>query len=96
MRDLISRSALIEEIEKIKSDINQPSDVVWNNAVKNCVDTINEQPTVEAKPVVHGEWIEVKGVLSWFYKCSECGMFHEYKRKFCNGCGADMRGGKNE
>lgn len=57
---------------------------------------INEQPTVEAKPVVHGEWLKVNGCLSWFYRCSVCGDFNEYKTNFCKHCGANMRGGKNE
>lgn len=53
---------------------------------------IEAAPTIEAKPVVHGEWVEVDVAD---YKCSVCGfrftsadpiaMFH-----YCR-CGADMR-----
>ena len=70
-------------IEKIKSDINQPSDVVWNNAVKNCVNTINEQPTVEAKPseemVIKTDKIQsLRNCLKnmcWYGDCDDCEFF---------------------
>lgn len=54
------------------------------------IEKINEAPTVDAVSVVRGEWQDVKGNLSWFYQCSECGVFHEYKTNFCKHCGADM------
>ena len=53
-------------------------------------------PTVEAVPVVHGEWIleEKAGVDYWC--CSHCHKIRsEYyakpKDNFCPECGADMR-----
>ena len=55
-----------------------------------------KQPTIEAEPVVHGEWIlkddHGKGV------CSNC---HRQDKidplaGFCRYCGADMRGEQNE
>lgn len=62
---------------------------------------INEQPTVEAKPVVHGEWD--KKIMN--YCCSQCTtafydnlawITDEFKLpNFCPNCGADMRGEKN-
>ena len=61
---------------------------------------IDNAPTVEAKPVVHGEWKHLGGD-EWY--CSECchvifteGSWEKPKKKFCEECGADMRGGKNE
>ena len=76
--DLISRSAMLERLEK------------WNTP--DCIDKafyeftksrINEQPTVDAKPVVHGEWI-------W----SECDkrFGFVFDNDYCPNCGADMRG----
>ena len=54
---------------------------------------IDEQPTIEAVPVVHGEWIPCE---NGGYYCSNCDrrvafLVHQY---FCPNCGAKMdRGG---
>lgn len=45
MSDLISRSSVIKEMEKLKQEVNMPVDIVWNNLLKVCIDTVNEQPT---------------------------------------------------
>lgn len=57
----------------------------YSNAVK-----YNEQKSVEAVPVVHGEW---KHKSHAFVCCSECGNIIERLRRtnFCPNCGADMR-----
>ena len=96
MSDLISRSALIESFEP---DHNQDWYTPW------IIDKINTAPTVEAKPVVHGEWIEEWDREHFFSSCicSNCGkgtcrdsLMKWVKGAFCPNCGADMRGGKNE
>ena len=60
---------------------------------------IDEQPTVEAKEVVHGKWIKrVKnnGGYVASITCSACGYSHSrVTYNFCPECGADMRGEKN-
>ena len=55
---------------------------------------IDEQPTIEARPMVHGEWIYE--YHTWH--CNICGC-HPYKgyipkepSKFCPNCGARMDG----
>ena len=57
---------------------------------------IDNQPTVEVVPVVHGEWINTDGYYEW--TCSECGQEEdcddyptEYGINFCPRRGADMR-----
>ena len=66
------------------------------------VEEINEAPTVEAVPVVHGEWILVSTNQPCdSYKCNKCGIVlslwatdmkgMNYYRNFCPNCGADMR-----
>ena len=59
---------------------------------------LQEAPTVEAKPVVHGEWILLGqrvygsgGGRNYTHYCSGCGQhgFEDYK--LCPNCGADMR-----
>lgn len=82
------------------------SDISWYDhhetvdiSVSRVLRDIKNQPTVEAKPVVHGEWVHSFGD-EW--KCSECGdvictegSWDKPKAKFCEECGADMRGEKN-
>ena len=56
-----------------------------SNAILDCIDA---QPTIEAVPVVHGEW--KNGC------CTNCGQVDLSKPNFCPNCGADMRKGGTE
>ena len=68
--------------------------------VREC---LNEQPTVDAVEVVHGEWVQKE---FWpnggTWRCSECGkqiMFQEgtpitQEIHYCPKCGAKMDGGR--
>ncbi len=105
MNDLISRSALIEELQSKPSyRITGPSGVgkVLQSAVQyhhdEIIKIINNQPTVEAKPVVRGRWEQYPS--AFYRRCSACKTEYELWRiqfsKYCPNCGADMRGGKNE
>ena len=113
MSDLISKSALIEDIETeiINLKMNglkgtpRPCEELYQ-----FIERIKEQPTVEAKPVVKGEWIDKgwDGDFSWkidgrgncwkVEECSICGhkLCGSAKTNFCPECGADMRGEKND
>lgn len=63
---------------------------------------INEQPTVDAVPVVHGHWLKATGMMppEWFgrHVCSVCDNFapaefrrtHEWLSPICPNCGAKM------
>lgn len=57
---------------------------------------IEDAPTIDAVPVVRGEWMGVE--FGMFFECSKCGYSTEYNlTNFCPNCGADMRkGGSNE
>lgn len=99
MSDLISRNALLEEFKKCHISFNgtpmEESDMMIS--YRSLARVINKQQTVEAKSVVHGEWIESKGVNYWFaHTCSICGEFEDFEYNFCPNCGCDMRGGKND
>jgi len=73
-------------------------------------DTIEIAPTVDAVPVKHGYWEEVKcktildkAVFSHTLKCSECGKWKfgnvllTQRFYYCPNCGAKMEGGdKND
>ena len=57
---------------------------------------IDAQPTVEAVPVVHGEWIHVPSsdlATGRAYECSNCKKmrYGSFLPPFCQMCGADMR-----
>ena len=91
MCDLISRSALYKDIERRPYIDKALAEIFWT--------IIDEQPTVEAKPVIHGEWIPEKEMLrspyALNYHCSECGKLN-YLTDFCPHCGADMRKKENK
>lgn len=90
MSDLISRQAVLDELEKWDwQDLYLPIHF------KQILDDV---PSVENK----GEWIYDKTIYNW--RCSRCGQtppptgyvgkaeFMATYFKFCNYCGADMRG----
>ena len=56
----------------------------------DAIDIIEDAPTVDAVPVVHGEWIHHDdGVVT----CSECGNAESSDSYYCRYCGAKMDGG---
>ena len=77
------------------------------NAIKddpNCdicatMQWVNDAPTADVAPVVHGRWIpkeenvwnlEMPVVVDWL--CSECNISGHYTLNFCPNCGARMDG----
>lgn len=94
--DLIDRGAL--GIGKAKREaFNNPAYADgWNCAI----DIIENAPTVDARPVVHGRWEEryvPNGkYVAWdgFY-CSVCGR-KAAKTKYCPFCGSQMDGGNED
>ena len=93
---LIDADALLNELGDIW---NIPKD--WDGDIdetcETAFDVIDNAPTVEAKPVVHGKWVHG-------YNCSECGWsYMDYADadsypasgnplpNFCGNCGAEMR-----
>ena len=59
-------------------------------------DSINAQPTLDVAPVVHADWVRVRGTRSG-WRCSKC-WFRPKKRtddpgtlpNYCERCGAKM------
>ena len=102
MSDLINRSTLLEEVKSLTVTVMglRAGKGVLHEYAKQYRDTllriINEQPTIEAVPVVHGEWI----YENYTWHCGVCG-FHPFKGyipktpgfNFCPNCGASMNGG---
>lgn len=108
MSDLISGSALIEELEKLRASnphVDARSRNQHNSEITACIHRVNIAATVEAKPVVHGEWKRVgSGSLYDTYECTNCHRPPKWDclgdnhwriafTDFCPHCGADMRKG---
>ena len=97
MSDLIIRELLVKEI------VNRPTEQSGYNPVylngcatrqNEIIDIINDMPTVEAVPVVHGEWVNeyINRYGHPCHCCSVCGFHASHQDKnFCPECGADMR-----
>ena len=58
MDDLISRKALLEELDKwINPCVNCESEFL--SGIATAISEVEAAPAVDAAPVVHGEWIEL-------------------------------------
>jgi hypothetical protein len=59
---------------------------------------IDNMPTVDAVPVVHGRWISFLDgdhiMPERYYRCSRCGRVESRRQPYCH-CGAKMDGGDN-
>lgn len=62
-------------------------------AVSGFIKLLDSQPTVEAEPVRHGNWIR-NGVFC--AKCSECEKNSVDIGKYCSNCGAKLEECENE
>lgn len=77
-----------------------------DNIVKKLIIICNKQilsdaPTVDAEPIRHGRWEEIKSgdwANATEYRCSECGKYRlavnpvNYNWNYCPNCGAKMEG----
>ena len=97
---LIDANNLIEEIREercyncrnfkdMKCDYCGTADYIY---------MIEDMPTIEAKPVVHGRWISKNHHgYEWVFICSNCGYIDGYpfndRSNYCPNCGAKMDGG---
>lgn len=66
----------------------------WEDDRQKLFDSIvDSQPTVDAEPVRHGQWIDRNGAIVapfWErYECSECGARSD-NSNYCPNCGARM------
>lgn len=109
MNDLIRKSDLIDWLRGKKYiTVDETSDIMsedfeikhrWelsrNCFINDTIKYIQEQPTIEAELVVHGEWVPhnrmTRSPLVVNYACSECGK-DGHKTNFCPNCGARMKG----
>lgn len=73
------------------------------DVLKKVAKWIEEEPTLDLAPVVHGEWEERTRRLSWcdddvdiYFVCSACNEENYGETLFCPNCGAKMDGGKKD
>lgn len=83
----------------IDADALKTRAIIWNGKPETVVDLreIQNAPTIDAAPVVHGRWVcEPDRIRHWY--CSECGrvegVTYEWM-KYCPNCGAKMDGGED-
>ena len=88
MNDLISREALIKEMEHGKHpEFYDGQDIA--NWQMQCIENA---PAVDAEPVRHGEWIYQDGEIMLCKTCSlcRCESFDLDGEEYCPYCGAKM------
>lgn len=96
---LINADKLDEEVMNLFITItgNPKQNTVVNECKSSFRRMIDEQPTIEAAPVVHGEWVDDSIESVWVrHKCSVCGFskimenrtVHDWS--YCPNCGAKM------
>lgn len=90
MNDLISRDVLLKHSRRVV-EFDEGGFSIEYNAIPT--EEIKKAHAVDAKPVVHGEWIHD---INNLYKCSVCmsreTMSPKKKKNFCPECGARMDG----
>lgn len=98
---LIDADNLKEQIKAIHqavdtTSVNTDYDTGFHSATSQVMGLVEFLPTVEAVPVVHGEWIRVPSsdmATGRAYECSNCKKmrYGSFMPPFCQMCGADMR-----
>ena len=88
MPEYIEREAIKAAVRK---RLNNSLIIGW------LISIINEVPTANVAPVVHGEWVVCGDGDNVPWMCSHCGKTtaHKYKvmyGKYCPNCGAKMDG----
>ena len=92
---LIDADALIDGDQTMPYP-NVPFDVL-GEMVDWFVKMVDKQPTIDAVPIVHGEWEKArpKGIVSYADGYAECSNCHDtiwcgWKMNYCPNCGAKM------
>ena len=57
---------------------------------------LNDAPTADVEPVMHGRWIANSYTTVFPYKCSLCNLDTMARFNYCPNCGTRMDGGDNE
>lgn len=96
---LIEREAAQRRFENYRMDCEEAGDAVAAQVFADCITELEDVPTIDAAPVVHGRWVEylpVLGAGDLQIRCSECGLTHDVRTSYCPNCGARMDGGDGD
>ena len=84
---LIDADALKNRFVNYKSDCEQEGYEIAATTFADCITEVEAAATIDAVPLVCGEWIDNGSN----YKCSACGSCSGYAdENFCPSCGAKM------
>lgn len=105
MPELIDRHALKNHLYRAQAEAFKRREWYVAGSIQSFIDILEKQPTIDAKPVRHGEWHE-----SWYTDtvcasiCTNCGkgatqarhivgqeLMTNVRYPLCPNCGADMR-----
>lgn len=97
MSGLIDRQALKDAVKRYADEPIKKKDRKCQAICLDMLGTIDAQPTIDALPVAHGEWIyDGKfAELNKFY-CSKCKRTEFRMSDYCPNCGARMDGERRE
>lgn len=83
---LIDADALKDYVMDVYGRGTDDNTAIWYGDV---LSFINEAPTIDAVPVVHGRWLPVDEKNDAF-DCSECDIMVQKRLNYCPNCGAKM------
>lgn len=92
---VISKSELLQTLKEIQCQMYR-SRIDGVGAVSWFSDIVNEQPVIDAAPVVHGRWIEIpvdylgRNLKVVKQICSVCEQESACQHSYCPNCGAKM------
>ena len=101
-KEYIERGALIAFVRGVRQRLPKDSKDFFtrDEMLLNFQQYVDAQPAADVEPVVRGEWIGVKNIITeTTVRCSVCGNLISawYKTKRCAECGAHMeRSGSGE
>ena len=78
-------------VEQINEWLHQTRAIPLNTSYHfELLGCIKDSPTIDAEPVVRGEWVDLNRNYSFFVICGACKGPHFQKSKYCPNCGAKM------
>lgn len=58
--------------------------------LKEIIKDVENEPTIDAEPVKHGQWEWDGYVYDMLWRCSECSCLNENDSDYCPNCGAKI------
>lgn len=92
IRKLEDEVSMCEPVSKDDGHIDAYKKRVIPKLLRNVIDWLQNQPTVDAVEVVHGRWKHARYTEAPLYICSECDKPEYKQHRYCPNCGAKMDG----